>query len=113
MDVLVARGRASASEIQSLIPDPPSYSAIRATLRVMEEKGHIRHQQAGPAYVYLPTVAPERARLSALRHLLKTFFAGSAERMVAALLDVSTGKLDTAELDRIARLIEDARRQGR
>jgi BlaI family transcriptional regulator, penicillinase repressor len=113
MDVLIAQGRASASDIQSLIPDPPGYSAIRATLRVMEEKGYIRHEQNGPAYVYAPKIAPERAKRSALKHILNTFFAGSAERMVAALLDVSSGNLDPSELDRIAALVEEARREGR
>jgi len=113
MDVLIARGRASASEIQSLLPDPPGYSAIRATLRVMEEKGQIRHEQAGPAYVYLPKIAPERAKRSALKHLLNTFFAGSPERMVAALLDVSDGKIEESELARIAEMIEQVRQEGR
>jgi len=113
MDVLIARGRASASEIQSLLPDAPGYSAIRATLRVMEEKGYIRHEQAGPAYVYLPKIAPERAKRSAVRHLLNTFFAGSPERMVAALLDVSSGKIEQSELTRIAEMIQQARQEGR
>jgi predicted transcriptional regulator len=113
MDVLIARGRASASDIQSLIPDPPGYSAIRATLRVMEEKGYVRHEQNGPAYVYAPKIAPERAKRSAVKHILNTFFAGSAERMVAALLDVSSGNLDPSELDGIAALVEEARKEGR
>jgi predicted transcriptional regulator len=113
MDVLIARGRASASDIQSLIPDPPGYSAIRATLRVMEEKGYIRHEQNGPAYVYAPKIAPERAKRSAVKHILNTFFAGSAERMVAALLDVSSGNLEPSELDGIAALVEEARKEGR
>jgi predicted transcriptional regulator len=113
MDALIARGRASASDIQSLIPDPPGYSAIRATLRVMEEKGYIRHEQNGPAYVYAPKIAPERAKRSAVKHILNTFFAGSAERMVAALLDVSSGNLDASELDRIAALVKEARQEGR
>jgi predicted transcriptional regulator len=110
MDVLIARKRASAGEIQSAIPDPPGYSAVRATLRIMEEKGHIRHEQQGPSYVYLPTVAPERARQSALRHMLDTFFKGSPEQVMAALLD---SKPSPEELDRIAAMIEAARRKGR
>lgn len=110
MDILIARGRASAADIQSAMADAPSYSAVRATLRIMEEKGHIRHEQQGATYVYLPKVAPERAKRSALRHLLETFFNGSPEQMMAALLD---GKPDTEELDRIAALIERARAQGR
>jgi predicted transcriptional regulator len=110
MDVLIARGRASASEIQSAIPDPPGYSAVRATLRIMEEKGHIRHEQQGASYVYLPKVAPERAKRSALRHMLDTFFKGSPEQVMAALLD---SKPSPEELDRIAAMIETARQTGR
>ncbi len=110
MDVLIARGRASAAEIQSAIPDPPGYSAVRATLRIMEEKGHIRHEQQGASYVYLPRIPPERARRSALRHMLDTFFNGSPEQVMAALLD---SKPSPEELDRIAAMIEAARKKGR
>ena len=110
MDVLIARGRASAIEIQAAIPDPPGYSAVRATLRIMEEKGHIRHEQQGASYVYLPKIAPERAKRSALRHMLDTFFNGSPEQVMAALLD---SKPSTDELDRIAQMIETARGKGR
>jgi BlaI family penicillinase repressor len=110
MDVLIARGRASATEIQAAIPDPPGYSAVRATLRIMEEKGHIRHEQQGASYVYLPKVAPERAKRSALRHMLDTIFNGSPEQVVAALLD---SKPNPGELERIAAMIENARRKGR
>ena len=110
MDVLIARGRASATEIQSSIPEPPSYSAVRATLRIMEEKGHIRHEQRGASYVYAPRVAPERAKRSALRHMLDTFFKGSPEQVMAALLD---SKPSEEELGRIAAMIEVARQKGR
>jgi BlaI family transcriptional regulator, penicillinase repressor len=110
MDVLIARGRASAIEIQSAIPDPPGYSAVRATLRIMEEKGHIRHEQQGASYVYLSKVAPERAKRSALRHILDTFFNGSPEQVMAALLD---SKPTEEELGRIAAMIEAARQKGR
>ncbi len=110
MDILIARGKASAAEVQSFMADPPGYSAVRATLRVMEEKGHIRHEQQGAAYVYLPKVAPERAKRSALRHLLNTFFNGSPEQVMAALLD---GKPSAEEIDRIAVMIDQARKQGR
>jgi BlaI family penicillinase repressor len=110
MDVLIARGRASVTEIQSAIPDPPGYSAVRATLRIMEEKGHIRHEQQGASYVYLPKIAPERAKRSALRHMLDTLFNGSPEQVMAALLD---SRPSPAELDRIAEMIEAARRKGR
>jgi len=110
MDILIARGKASAAEVRSAMADPPSYSAVRATLRVMEEKAHIRHEQQGPAYVYLPKIAPERAKRSALRHLLNTFFHGSPEQVMAALLD---GKPSAEEIDRIADMIDQARKQGR
>ena len=110
MDILIARGRASASEVKAAMADPPSYSAVRATLRIMEEKGHIRHEQQGAAYFYLPKVAPARARRSALRHLLETFFNGSPEQVMAALLD---DKPSPQELDRIAAMIERARGEGR
>jgi BlaI family penicillinase repressor len=110
MDVLIARGRASAAEVRAAMPDPPSYSAVRATLRIMEEKGHIRHEQEGASYMYVPKIAPARAKRSALRHLIETFFNGSPEQLVAALLD---GKPDNDELDRIAAAIDRARNQGR
>ena len=110
MDVLISRGRASASEVHATIADPPSYSAVRATLRIMEEKGHIRHEQQGASYVYAPKIGPERAKRSALRHILNTFFNGSPEQVMAALLD---SRPSTEELDRIALMIERARQQGR
>ena len=110
MDILIARGRASASEIQTAMADAPGYSAVRATLRIMEDKGHIRHEQQGASYFYLPTIAPARAKRSALRHILNTFFNGSPEQVMAALLD---GKPSAEELDRIAAMIDRARSQGR
>ena len=110
MDILIARGKGSAADVQSAMADPPSYSAVRATLRIMEEKGHIRHEQQGAAYVYLPKVAPERAKRSALRHMLNTFFDGSPEQFMAALLD---SRPSAEELDRIAVMIDQARKQGR
>lgn len=108
MDVLIARERASAAEIQNAIPDPPGYSAVRATLRVMEEKGYIRHEQQGASYVYLPKTAPERARRSEFRHMLQTLFNGSPEKVMAALLDAKPGP---EALDRIAAMIADARKK--
>src|SRR6201990_326342 len=87
MDVIYRRGRATAAEVLDDIPDPPSYSAVRAMLRLLEEKGHVLHEQAGPRYVFLPTVNRDRARKSALKHVVKTFFDGSATDAVAALLD--------------------------
>jgi BlaI family penicillinase repressor len=112
IDILYAQGRATAAEVQALLPDPPGYSAVRAMLRILEEKGHVRHEQDGPRYVYLPTVARENAKRSAMRHMLQTFFNGSAEQAISALLDDSSSKLSDAELDRLARMIEQARRSG-
>lgn len=113
MDVLYSRGRATAAEILEQIPEPPSYSAVRAMLRILEEKGHIRHEQDGARYVFLPTMTRDKAKRSALRHLLQTFFDGSAEQAVATLLDVSSAKLSDADLDRLAALIEKARAGGK
>ncbi len=113
MDVLYQRGRAGASEIHAAMPDPPSYSAVRATLRVMEEKGHVKHEEEALRYVYVPTLAPERARRSALRHVVDTFFNGSVEQVVAALVDRSAMKLSPEELDRMSDLIDKARQEGR
>ena len=112
MDILYQRGRASASEIQQAMPDPPTYSAVRAKLRVLEEKGHIRHEEEALRYVYVPTVARDNARRSALRHMLSTFFENSVEQAVAALVDLSAANLSREELDRISGLIEDARREA-
>jgi predicted transcriptional regulator len=112
LDILYKNGRASAAEVQAVLPDPPSYSAVRALLRILEDKGHVRHEQDGPRYVYLPTVARDHAKRSALRHILQTFFDGSAEQAISALLDESSAKLSSAELDRLARLIDGARKSG-
>jgi predicted transcriptional regulator len=113
MDILYRRGKASAADVLAAMPDPPSYSAVRAMLRVLEEKGHIRHEEQGPKYVFLPTVPRERAKSSAVKHLLDTFFHGSAEQAVAALLDASASSLTREELDRMAELIEKARKEGK
>src|SRR4051812_5381730 len=78
VDILYAKGRATAADVQTALPDPPSYSAVRAMLRILEEKGHVRHEQDGPRYVYVPTVAADRAKKTAIRHVLRTFFNGSA-----------------------------------
>jgi len=112
IDILYAQGRATAAEVQSLLPAPPSYSAVRAMLRILEEKGHVHHEQDGPRYVYLPTVARDNAKRSAMRHVLQTFFDGSTAQAISALLDDSSAKLSDAELDRLARMIEHARRTG-
>ena len=112
LDILYQRGQATAAEVQSALPEPPSYSAVRALLRILEEKGHVRHDQDGPRYVYLPTVPRDNAQRSAMRHLLQTFFDGSAEQAISALLDDSSAKLSGAELDRLARMIDTARKSG-
>src|SRR5437868_13779763 len=112
LDILYQRGRSTAAEVQPALPEPPSYSAVRALLRILEEKGHVRHEQDGPRYVYLPTLARDNAKRSALRHILQTFFDGSAEQAISALLDESSTKLSSAELDRLARLIDGARKSG-
>ena len=93
VDILYTHGRATAAEVQSSLPDPPSYSAVRAMLRILEDKGHVRHEQDGPRYVYVPTIARENAKRSALRHVLQTFFDGSAEQAISALLDDDAAKL--------------------
>ncbi len=112
LDILYQRGQATAADVQQALPDPPSYSAVRALLRILEEKGHVRHQQDGPRYLYVPTVARDNAKRSAMRHVLQTFFEGSAEQAISALLDESSSNLSPAELDRLARLIDSARKSG-
>ena len=109
MDVLFRGGQGTASDVQKAMPDPPSYSAVRALLRVLEEKGHVRHEQDGPRYIYKPVIARERAKRSALRHLLHTFFDGSHEQAVAALLDEASTSLSKHELDRLASMIANHR----
>ena len=111
MDVIYQRGQATAAEVAEAIPDPPSYSAVRALLRILEEKGFLRHEQQGLRYVFLPTVKRASARRSALKGLVRTFFDGSVEQTVAALLDQQ--KLSPEELDRLARLIDQARKEER
>jgi len=112
MDFLYRQGRATAAEVRANLKDAPSYSAVRALLRILEDKGHVRHDQDGPRYVYLPSVARDRAKRSALRHLVTTFFDGSKEQLVAALLDDRSTQLTGGELDRLAGLIERARKEG-
>jgi predicted transcriptional regulator len=111
MDILYRRGKATAHEVLEDLPDPPSYSAVRALLRLLEERGHVKHTQDGQRYVYAPAVARGDARKSALSHLVKTFFAGSVEDAVAALVDRS--KLSPEELDRLSDIIDRARKEGR
>lgn len=113
LDILYRCGQATAAEIHAGMRDPPSYSAVRALLRVLEEKGHIRHREKNLRYVYLPVVPREKASRSAVAHLLDTFFDGSAEQAVATLLDVSGSKLSDEDFERLSALIEKARKEGR
>jgi predicted transcriptional regulator len=113
MDVVYRLGKSSVTEVLERLPDPPSYSAVRALMRILEEKGHLSHEQDGPRYVYLPTVPRDAAQASALSHLVRTFFGGSAEAAVAALLDLPEHGMSEGELARLSHLIDDARGQGR
>lgn len=113
MDVLHRRGRATAQEVLDDLAEPPSYSAVRTFLRLLEERGHVRHVQEGPRYVYMPTVERRAAQRSALAHLVETFFDGSVENAVATLVESSKPKLSREELDRIAALLAKAKKEGR
>jgi predicted transcriptional regulator len=113
MDIIYRQGQATAQEVLDNLPDPPSYSAVRAMLRLLEEKGLLKHQQDGPRYLFLPTLAREKARKSALKQMLQTFFDDSTEQAVAALLDLSRPSLSPDELDRLSKMIEEARKEGR
>ena len=113
MDVVYRLGKATVSDVLDRLPDPPSYSAVRALMRILEEKGHLSHEQDGPRYVYLPTVPRDAAQASALSHMVRTFFGGSAEAAVAALLDLPEHGMSEGELSRLSRLIDEARGQGR
>ena len=112
MDVVYRAGRATAAEVQAALASPPSYSAVRTLLRILEEKGHVRHEQNGPRYVYIPTVARDKAQRSALKHVVNTFFAGSASQVMAALIELSPrGDLDEEEIARLRQLIDNARKK--
>ncbi|MBZ2183210.1 MAG: BlaI/MecI/CopY family transcriptional regulator [Bryobacter sp.] len=111
MDILYRLGRASAAEVEAAMDDAPSYSAVRAHLRVLEEKGHVRHEQEQLRYVYLPVINRAKARKSAVRHLVETFFGGSASEAMAALLDEKATRMTPEELDRLSEMIEEARKK--
>ena len=113
MEIVYERGRATAAEVRAHMPDPPSYSGVRAMLRILEDKGHLQHEQDGPRYVFLPTVPREEASETALRKLVRTFFGGSPEGAMAALLDLEADQLDDKALERLSGLIEEAKREGR
>ena len=112
MDILYKRGRATAAEVMEELTGNPHYSTVRTQLRVLEEKGHVTHEEHGLKYLYMPAVPRRAARKSALRHLVDTFFDGSAEQVVAAVLGGEGSRLSDAELDRIADLVEKARKEG-
>jgi predicted transcriptional regulator len=113
MDFLFQRGKASVGEVMDGIPDPPGYSAVRATLRTLEQKGRVSHEEDGRAYIYRPTLRRDAARKSALTHVVKTFFDNSAEQALAALLELRGPRLSGAELERVSRLVENAKKEGR
>jgi predicted transcriptional regulator len=112
MDVLYRRGRATAAEVMAELPGEPNYSTVRTQLRVLEDKGHVRHEEEGLRYVYAPAVPRHAARKSALKHLVDTFFDGSAEQVVAAVLGGEASRLSDEDLERISELIEKARKDG-
>jgi BlaI family transcriptional regulator, penicillinase repressor len=113
MDILYARGSATAAEVREAMAEPPTDPAVRATLRTLVEKGHLRHEQDGPRYVYKPTTPPGRARRHALERLLHTFFGGSVEGAMSALLDLEGSRLSDAEREQIRRMIDTAEKEGR
>jgi BlaI family transcriptional regulator, penicillinase repressor len=112
MDVLYRLGRATAADVMADLPGEPNYSTVRTQLRVLEDKGHVRHEEEGLRYVYVPAIPRHAARKSALKHLVETFFDGSAEQVVAAVLGGEASHLSDADLERISELIEKARKDG-
>jgi predicted transcriptional regulator len=113
MDILHRKGRATAHDVLDEMSDPPSYSAVRALLRLLEDRGHVKHVEEDQRYVYRPTVGRSDARKSALAHMVETFFSGSVEHAIAALVDSSKTKLSREELDRLAGIIARAKKEGR
>ena len=113
MDILYRLGSATAAEVQENLAEAPSYSAVRALLRILEEKGHLKHAYDGPRYVYAPVVSRPVAQKSALKQMVKTFFDGSTSNAVAALLDMSRSDLSESELNRLAKMVEQAIREGK
>ena len=113
MDVIYRVGQATAQDVRDQLPEPPSYSTVRALLRILEDKGHVKHRDDGTRYVYVPTVSRERARASALQQVVRTFFDGSAAAAAAALLDLKDASVSDDELDRLEKLIEQARGENR
>ena len=113
MDIIYRKGEASASEVRNALNDPPSYSSVRTIMRVLENKGYLRHKERDLKYVYMPIISQTKAKHTALQHLIKTFFNGSPEKVVAAILDNGDIELSEEELERIAALIEQAKREGK
>lgn len=113
MDALYQSGEATVNEVMERMPDPPSYSAVRATLRVLEDKSLVKHKQDGPRYVYLPAIPTEKAGFAALKHLVHTFFDGSAEQALVALVQMSDANLTPAELEKLSDRIGKAKKEGR
>jgi predicted transcriptional regulator len=113
MDIVYRHGRLSAVEVRAQLPDPPAPSTVRTLLRILEDKGHLRHEQEGPRYVFMPTVARKTASRKALRHLMSTFFEDSTEKAVAALIDLRSEPLDEDELSALQSIIDQAREEGR
>ena len=113
MDAIYRLGKASVADVRAALSDPPTYSAVRGMLRLLEDKGYLEHQQDGLKYVYMPTLAPAKARASALRHLVTTFFGGSAENAAAALLELPDSRLSARDRQRLATMIKKAQQEGR
>lgn len=113
MDVLHARGQATAAEVLAALPNPPSYSAVRALLRILEEKGHVKHHRDGARYVYLPRASKEVASKSALKRVVSTFFQGSVTQAMAALLESSDAEISDSELEKLQQIIKQAKKEGR
>jgi predicted transcriptional regulator len=113
MEILYQRGKAAVSDVREAMPDAPSYSTVRALLSVLEGKGHVEHQNEGLKYVYVPVVKRDKAKRSAVQHLVDTFFRDSPDQVVAALLDVSAKRLTNEDLDRMAAMIDKAKKEGR
>lgn len=113
MEIVYRRGQASVAQVLAALPDSPSYSTVRTMLRLLEKKGHLRHTTQGRKFVYGPVVGPRTARRSALRNVLATFFSGSVEKAVASLLEIERGKLSAEDFDRLAELVEQARKAGK
>lgn len=113
MDLIYARGEAAAAEIHEALPDPPSYSAVRTLLRILEEKGHLKHREDGPRYIFMPTETRAKASKSALKRVVQTFFDGSLSSAVAALVDAEGGKLSAEELQRLEAIVKAAKSKAK